>query len=385
MSTGGLRKRRTHRFVQIPSSTIRDKRLSFRARGILAYLLDMPDGWDVKSEFLASQGKEGREAVRTGLGELAVCGYYRLERRQLRDGTFQMGTAISEEPVESWAAESAEFSGKAVPCIEQEDGSFKVRHKDGTLTDDGFEAVAVDGNDGPDDDGPPAGSTEDGFSGSGIPGSGSPDSGAPDSGSPGPISKKDTRDSHVTTSWSEPADAATDRDQSEDEPEAPVSQPEAQATPAEPEQKRLYEVEQPDGTFKVRDDVERVCQHLLERLIAQDIRPVPSVGHTWRNTARLMLDNDGRTEKQVHNMIDWATNHEFWRAHVQSMAKLREKYDAMRIQALAATQRPGGRAPAYSDERTWGDVQQRGYDPEESARAFGLEPEPQRQHHPQAG
>lgn len=34
----GLRKRQTP-FVQVPSTTIRDKRLSFRARGILAYPL----------------------------------------------------------------------------------------------------------------------------------------------------------------------------------------------------------------------------------------------------------------------------------------------------------------------------------------------------------
>lgn len=367
--SGGLRKRRTHLFVQVPSNTIRDKRLSFRARGILAYLLDMPDGWDVKSEHLASQGKEGREAVRTALNELAVCGYYRLERRQLRDGTFQMGTAISEEPVESWAAESAEFGGKAVPCIEQADESFKVRHKDGTLTDDGFEAAAVDGNDGPDDDGPPSGSTGDGFSGSGIPGSGSPDSGQPDSGSPGPISKKETTDTHEQTSSSEAADAAADMGESETESKA--------------ESKKLNEG---------RDDVTRLCQRLYDRIVANDCKP-PTITEKWRDAARLMLDRDNRTEAQVANMIDWATSNEFWRANILSMPTLREKYDQMRLRALEEYEkaqqqaaRPGGRAPAYSDKQTWGDVlPQRDISDEESARLFGLDTPAQQQPHTQAG
>ncbi|RJL22042.1 hypothetical protein [Bailinhaonella thermotolerans] len=193
--TGGLRKRRTP-FVQVPSATIRDKRLSFRARGILAYLLDMPDEWEVRSEVIAAAGIEGREAVRSALHELGEHGYYRLERRHLLDGTFVMGTAISEEPVPEWAEAYAEFGGMAITVVQQRDRSFKVKRKDGRLVDDGFGTPT-----------PPTvplvevavGHTGDGFPGpgfpdSGRPGPGLPDSGAPDSGSPGPINKTDTQD-----------------------------------------------------------------------------------------------------------------------------------------------------------------------------------------------
>ena len=105
--TGGLRKR-LDPYVKVPSATARDKRLSFRARGVLVYLLDLPDGWDVRSEQVASEGKEGREAVRTALNELAALGYYRLERRRLLNGTFAMGTAIGETPDPEWARQYAE-------------------------------------------------------------------------------------------------------------------------------------------------------------------------------------------------------------------------------------------------------------------------------------
>ncbi|WP_433542106.1 hypothetical protein ACQP10_38110 (plasmid) [Streptosporangium sandarakinum] len=189
-----LRKRQS-RFVQIPSSTIRDKRLSFRARGILAYLLDMPDDWDVRSEVIAADGKEGREAVRTALRELGVQGYYRLERRQLRDGTWEMGTAVSEEPVPDWAAQWAEAGGGAVTVIEQKDGTFKVQRKDGRLTGDGFDKPAPPTPATIDDiDDESAGDTEDRFPGPGFPGAGFPDVGSPDSGFPGVFNKTETHD-----------------------------------------------------------------------------------------------------------------------------------------------------------------------------------------------
>lgn len=176
----GLRKR-VAPYVKVPSSTIRDGRASYRARGVLAYLLDMPDGWDVRSEAIAGAANgekgEGREAVRTALHELGRLGYYRIERRQLSNGTFAMGTAVSELPVPEWADQYEEYSGKPVTVVEQEDGTWKVRHKDGSLTGDGF-------------------------SGAGSPGAGQPDAGAPEvgepeDGSPVAISSTDTQDSDV--------------------------------------------------------------------------------------------------------------------------------------------------------------------------------------------
>ena len=134
----GLRKRRQNFFVQVPRESIRDGHLSFKARGLLAFLLDHPDGWTVSARQLAEEGPDGREAVASGLRELRVHGYYRLERRRMLDGTVTMGTAISEDAVPEWAQEHLEFDGEAVDVVEVEPGIFQVRHRDGTLTGDGF-------------------------------------------------------------------------------------------------------------------------------------------------------------------------------------------------------------------------------------------------------
>lgn len=87
-----------------------------------------------------------------------------------------------------------------------------------------------------------------------------------------------------------------------------------------------------------RDDVDRLCDHLSQRLTERQVRH--SVTKGWRDSARLMLDTDGRTEQQVHNMIEWAHRSEFWHSVIHSMPKLRDKYDQMREQALRDTNRP---------------------------------------------
>ena len=82
---------RVHRrplFVSVDRRTVRDERISYRALGLLTYLLDHPADWTPRSDHLAApKGREGRDAVRSTLHELARAGYYRLERRGFRDGT----------------------------------------------------------------------------------------------------------------------------------------------------------------------------------------------------------------------------------------------------------------------------------------------------------
>ncbi|MFF8789245.1 hypothetical protein [Streptomyces sp. NPDC015125] len=144
-SSNGVRINRRY-YVQVDSQTARDDEMSFRALGVLTYLLDQKEDWQVKSEQLSKgKGREGRDAVRKVLHELARRGYYRLERRRFRNGQNAMGTAISEYRLEQWAKDYVTFGGKLdIPVIEQEDGSFLVHYPDGTLGSDGFDAPAQD-------------------------------------------------------------------------------------------------------------------------------------------------------------------------------------------------------------------------------------------------
>src|SRR5438105_6593001 len=67
--------KRENPYVTIERATVQDSRLSWAARGMLAYLLSLPPDWKIKVEHLQARGDAGRDAVRHILGELQVCGY----------------------------------------------------------------------------------------------------------------------------------------------------------------------------------------------------------------------------------------------------------------------------------------------------------------------
>lgn len=89
----------------------------------------------------------------------------------------------------------------------------------------------------------------------------------------------------------------------------------------------------------VRDDIERICAHLADRIEGNGSRR-PAVTAKWRTAARLMLDADKRTEADIHAAIDWCQNSTFWRANILSLPKLRDKYDQLRLQATQAATAP---------------------------------------------
>ncbi len=208
---GGLRKR-TKPFTQTPNDTIDDWTISYRALGLLVRILRMPEGFVIRSEQLANEGqgktrngrgpeREGRGAVRTALRELALAGYYRLEKVRLLSGAFVMQNAISEEPDPLWAEQAAIFGGKYVPLYEQPDGSLMVRYPDGSMQPDGFPPPdqAATSDDAQTDDEPDSGDGGEETPGTGFrsPGSRSPKnaaSGEAATGSPSPLSKSGYQD-----------------------------------------------------------------------------------------------------------------------------------------------------------------------------------------------
>lgn len=92
-----------------------------------------------------------------------------------------------------------------------------------------------------------------------------------------------------------------------------------------------------------RADVERVCRHLAA-VIEKGGSKKPTITKKWRNDIRLLIDKDGITPEQAVAAIDWAHTNDFWQAHILSPAKLRQKYDTLRRQALAEQRKRGSQA-----------------------------------------
>ena len=69
-------------YLTMDKTALEDTRLSWKAKGILAYLLSKPDNWTVYCSELEKRAEDGERSVRSGLKELERYGY--LERRRIR-------------------------------------------------------------------------------------------------------------------------------------------------------------------------------------------------------------------------------------------------------------------------------------------------------------
>lgn len=297
--SGGLRKL-TRNDVQIPLSTARDRRLGFKERGLLTYILSLPEGTHVTIDLLVkASDHDGPTAVASGLKRLREHGYYRVERRRELDGTFSTGSSASAWPVPEWIDDDRAFGGKIVSLVRQQDGSFRVHRPDGRITGDGFAEAGTAS---------PQVTPKPGF-----PGSGSPNPGEPNPENPSTKDFSPTERSTKNKTSPCPTPPASDEDSHDD------------AGPARP-------------------DVDRLCA-LLADLVAENGSKRPTITKAWRVEARRMLDLDRRDPVKAENLIRWCQADSFWRANVRSMVKFRAQYDQLRLRALAehaAQNRAGG-------------------------------------------
>src|SRR5262249_44586494 len=76
---------------------------------------------------------------------------------------------------------------------------------------------------------------------------------------------------------------------------------------------------------------------LAERLRLLILRNNPSAKITpaqirnWAVTADRMVRLENRSEQQIHDLIEWSQDDDFWRSNILSMGKLREKFDQLTL------------------------------------------------------
>lgn len=87
-----IRKDYSKGFTTMNNTIVRDDSLSWKARGIFAYLWSMPDDWNFYETEVAKHATDGRQSLRTGLEELEKNGY--LERTRSRDKLGKFGAPV---------------------------------------------------------------------------------------------------------------------------------------------------------------------------------------------------------------------------------------------------------------------------------------------------
>ena len=104
----------------IARALLRDKRISFGARGIFAFLWDLPAGWKTNSAHLALMSPQGRDAIRTLLKELEKVGAMRSESIRTSRGRMAGKCWVLISP-EKWASESALKGDKSLESVQSGD------------------------------------------------------------------------------------------------------------------------------------------------------------------------------------------------------------------------------------------------------------------------
>ena len=121
-----LRVANRKQFAVISNVTLQDTRLSWKARGVLAYLLSLPDDWVIIVEDLVSRAPDGVDSLRAGLKELEKFGY--ISKRRTRDEAGKItGTEwfVHEEPqmenpdMDNSGTESAKIDIESKPQTEK--------------------------------------------------------------------------------------------------------------------------------------------------------------------------------------------------------------------------------------------------------------------------
>lgn len=85
-------------FTVMSNHHLRNKELSLKAKGLLSYMLSLPDDWDYSLAGLCAICKENRTAIRSTLKELQLNNYLIIEKTRSTKGYFEYEYLIYEEP-----------------------------------------------------------------------------------------------------------------------------------------------------------------------------------------------------------------------------------------------------------------------------------------------
>ncbi|RNB72153.1 conserved phage C-terminal domain-containing protein [Brevibacillus panacihumi] len=112
-----FRVRKNDNYVVMNKTALRDERLSWKAKGIIAYMLSLPDDWTFVLDELSQHAADGKDSLRAGLKELKQFGY--LHRFPIKENgkIVKWETHVYETPQEVLPEE--EKPQKEMPQVEK--------------------------------------------------------------------------------------------------------------------------------------------------------------------------------------------------------------------------------------------------------------------------
>lgn len=94
---------KTKNYTIMSNYHLKDKRLSFKAKGLLSYMLSLPDTWDFSLNGLCSASKDNLTSIRSTLKELQEYNYLVIKKllpNQTKSGRIEYEYIVYEQPVD---------------------------------------------------------------------------------------------------------------------------------------------------------------------------------------------------------------------------------------------------------------------------------------------
>jgi uncharacterized phage protein (TIGR02220 family) len=96
---GIIRVKKETNYVVMNKTALQDNRLSWKAKGIMAYLLSMPDDWTFYTEELVKHSTDGEASFRSGFKELKKYGYVKRYPVRINKQISHWETVVLENPL----------------------------------------------------------------------------------------------------------------------------------------------------------------------------------------------------------------------------------------------------------------------------------------------
>jgi len=92
-------KNKNNPYVQINKTCLEDTRLSWKAKGLLSYMLSRPDDWVFHRKELVTHSNDGLDSLKAAIKELSLYGYVKIVGEKNKEGKFMgWATHVYEQP-----------------------------------------------------------------------------------------------------------------------------------------------------------------------------------------------------------------------------------------------------------------------------------------------
>lgn len=129
-------------FSRVPHTVLNDPQMSWKAKGLLSYLVGRPINWTINTQDLVNRSTDGENATRSALRELRDAGYARLERVTNAGKVTGWNWMISDTPI--FLKPDGGFPDVEKPDVEKPDVENRpINKKEGNKKDNNKNELAL--------------------------------------------------------------------------------------------------------------------------------------------------------------------------------------------------------------------------------------------------